>query len=357
MFIDIRQLNKAFTSKKYLDLSPQEFANHYTKAFPNVVLGCTFRPESMGSVEDISDCLTELKKLGIGQVRLGLRWNRIEKKPGVIDLSFYKPIITKLLKQNAKICLNIGPTKSAGWPEQFIPDWVLNECDIKKKQCIHIGDDIAVRALDYTDRLLKILSEEFGEKAFASIQPENEGFKEFGLLKTTVGEDYLNETVRLIEIYFPATPVMLNSAGRTNIFQIYQFIKKNKRQSDYTVGYNYYFVTDSNYKLYPLVRYFDDFVRMSFTSPSLTTLPPGVATEISECQFEKWGRAQWPGNNYEAFCYALWRSGQAAPAGQDKFVVRLWGVEKLIKKIRSQKLTKEHEKIIELIKLLQTKID
>ncbi len=352
MFIDFNQFFQALSSRDHLNSEPKDFMSSYYKKFPAAVLGCTYRPESMGSQEAAIDGLDDLKKLGIQEVRLGLRWNKIEKSPNKLNLSYYEPIIEKLLKQKAKISLNIGPIKSAGWPEQFIPDWVSNECTIRKGQCIHVGDDIAIRALDYTDRLLKTLHHKYGEDAFTSIQPENESFKKFGTLQTTSGKDYLNELIRLVDLYYPKIPILLNSAGRSNIYQIFQFIKKYGNHKKFIVGYNYYFVTDTNYKFYPGVRYFDDFVRMKFTSPPMNLVPPQVKFEVSECQFEKWGRAMWPGDSYEAFCYALWRSGQAIPAGQDEFVIRLWGVEKLIKKIRSHKLTEEHDKIISAIQML-----
>ena len=349
--MDFLQLREAWRSQEVLTLTPQAFAHKYTDSYPYIELGGTFRPESFNTMSDAIDAWKVIRDLGFRHVRTGIRWSEVEAEKGVYKLDEYFEFLDQLVADGVTITLNIGPIKSAGWPEQFIPKWVFDECDVIKGACVYNQDQLARFGLHYLEGLLQKLKVRYGNTAFDVIQPENESFKKFGKLELTMSDEYLATVTALINSYFPKVDIMLNSSGRREVRQIINFINFHDFSNRFIIGYNYYFVSNANAWLYPAVRYFDDFVRTTIDTTSLGYQQDNLVYEISECQFEKWGKAQWPGDDYEALLYALWRSAQAS-IRQESYVVRLWGLEKFARKILSGKLTDDHHKIIQVFELL-----
>lgn len=348
MLLDISQLFQAVRAGIRTNVDSNEFLTRYKSRFPNVAVGCTYRPESIGNLEKNLEALSHLYTLGIKEVRLGLRWSEIETTKGKLDLSLYKLIIQDLLDHGCNLTLNIGPIKSAGWPEQFIPDWVYGECSIEKKQCVVPGDELAGRSMHFLNLLLSQLVEEFGNNFCTKIQPENECFKEFGTLELTASPEYLQQVIEIINTHLDNPEILLNSSGRRDLPAIMDFVEWSGLSNKFVAGYNYYFVFDSNSKFYPHIRYSDDYVRIEWDTPKLGQVMPNISYEVSEMQFEPWGDAWWPGNDFDAFAYGMWRCGQVS-RGQNPFVVRLWGIEKLLKKMMKEELTAQHKEIISVL--------
>jgi hypothetical protein len=353
MAIDINQLRLALSTLTHTKLLPEDFTRYYTSFGYNIDLGGTFRPEDFDSTEHALTGLEALNSIGIKKLRLGIRWSRVQPKPDKIDLSMYFPILDYMVKNKFEITLNIGPIKSAGWPEQFIPDWVLAKCDITKGSRVQCDSELGKYAIEYLEKVSQALSKKYKSKDFIIIQPENECFKKFGELELLASEEYLVKVVETINKHFDTPKILFNSSGRREVKQFIAFINKSKLENQFVLGYNYYFVTDSTAKSYVYTRYFDDFVMTHFDTPKIRYTQENIEYETSECQFEPWGRAKWPGNNYEAFTYGLLRCLQVARGcKQKKYLVRLWGVENLAKNILKDDLTDEHKLIIQLIKNL-----
>ena len=357
MFLDLQQLRRAWSARSQTGLAPKEFARYFREEYPTARLGCTFRPESFDSPEQACEALELLRIWGLSAVRIGIRWSRVQSHPHErLHLGNYFQVLDKALELGFELTLNVGPVKSAGWPEQFIPEAVEQVCHLQKGQGIYLEHNLATHALEYFDKLLKALVRRYPPGSFVALQPDNECFKQFGVLELTASSEYLSVLIGRINKHYPGVPILLNSSGRREVRQILNFQRLADLTNPLILGYNYYFVTDTTASLYPWCRYVDDFVRMNLDTPRLSYVGENLTYEITECQAEPWGRAQWPGSDYEAFLYALTRCGQAARTQpQDIYVVRLWGVEKLLKKQLQNELSEEQKKIIKaLVELAKT---
>jgi hypothetical protein len=355
MSIDLPQLYKALISTNKIGLDTTRFISHYHNKYSSIVLGSTFRPESFSSIDEALHALDEVHKLGIKEIRTGIRWSRVEKVRGELQLEDYFRVLDKMMSLNMNITLNLGPIKSAGWPEQFIPEWVHHQCEIHKGDCIDLDHDLATHALEYLELLCTKLSSRYPHnlRNFVAIQPENECFKKFGKLELTSSESYLARVIEIINNNYPNIDILLNSSGRRDMQPITQFINNHSFTNQFILGFNYYFVTDSTAWAYPYVRYFDDFVINDRNSLKLNYQMKNLQYEVSECQFEKWGRALWAGQDIPALKYALLRCGQASlETTQSKYVIRLWGIEELCKRILHKTATKEQKEIIKIIQSL-----
>ena len=353
MFLDLHQFTQALRGRQRTNMSGEEFVSYYQQEFPNVRLGCTFRPESFNSFAQAKEALTLLREWGLSAVRIGIRWSRVQDHPHEkLHLEEYFRILDRALELGLEVTLNVGPIKSAGWPEQFIPPSIEQVCHIQKGDCVFLDHDLAAHALEYFDRLLLALAVRYPPGTFAALQPDNECFKQFGVLELTASPEYLRTLIEKINCHYPGIPLLLNSSGRREVREILNFQRLSGLTNPLILGYNYYFVTDATAGFYPLCRYVDDFVRMNLDTPRLSYTGENMTYEITECQAEPWGRAKWPGNDYEAFLYALVRCAQVARTqAQGEYVVRLWGVERLLKKCLSpDSLTAAQGKIVDLLK-------
>lgn len=356
MFLDLHQLRLALAARRLTTLSPVEFAARFREEYPSARLGCTFRPESFDSFEQACEALEVLAEWGLTAVRIGVRWSRVQAHPHErLALDDYFRVLDKALELGLEVTLNVGPVKSAGWPEQFIPDSVEQVCHLQKGQGIYLEHNLAAHALEYFEKLLKTLAKRYPPGTFVALQPDNECFKQFGVLELTASNEYLIALIEKINKYYPHAPILLNSSGRREVRRILNFQRLSALTNPLILGYNYYFVTDATAGFYPLCRYVDDFVRMNLDTPRLSFTGSNLTYEVTECQLEPWGRAKWPGEDYEAALYALTRCGQVTQTqNQSKYVVRLWGVERLLKKHLHRDLTAKQQKILRVLKAIQT---
>lgn len=354
MFFDFRQLLLAVQTTPLLSLEPSRYARYFQNNFGKVRLGCTFRPEDFASFSEALEALPLLRKWGIQEIRIGIRWSRVQTDyTQSLALTDYFRVLDKALTLGFGVTLTLGPVKSAGWPEQFIPRPIEDACGLQKGGQIVLGDRLSEYALDYFDRLLARLQKRYPPGSFVALQPDNECFKPFGHLALTASNPYLQTLLGRIGEAYPNTPILLNSSGRREVFQILNFWNSADISRPLIIGYNYYFVTAATAFAYPFSRYADDFVRMHFNTPSLNYTQADLTYEITELQAEPWGRAWWPGNDYRAFLYALTRAGQtSANLSQKTYTVRLWGVERLLQRALRAGLDFEQQKIIRLLEAL-----
>jgi hypothetical protein len=109
--------------------NPEFFARHEDD-LSRLTLGASFAPEQWsgderGQRQALAAAGLVLKDLGIRELRLGLRWRRVETPDGQIDLRAYKPLLEYCLGQGASVCLNVGPIKTFRWPEDHAPRHLL----------------------------------------------------------------------------------------------------------------------------------------------------------------------------------------------------------------------------------------
>ena len=312
-----------------------------------IVLGTSFSPEYAKYIggENPVDLLKVINRdLGINDIRLGLRWNVVQEGKE-ISLDYYDKYLEYLFKNKCKVCLNIGPIKVFRWPEDHIPK------DIGvKERVVNVDSDIAKYSYEYLDKLLNLLKKKYGNRLEnVMFQLENEAFFKFGRLRITMSKEYILGLTEILKNHFPNNRVMFNSAGRKNVKEVIKLFKEISDRGIYTpqslvLGFNYYF------KL-PNIPTKDPLKSFSLLSMSIKRLHKyqkdmGFGLEISEGQFEPWGKEKTPGNSYSDYEYLLEKCESYFPPDYPYKLLRLWGTEELAFKIFNDTLEEEHKRII-----------
>ncbi len=324
----------------------------------NLVLGTSFSPESCESVCQIDPLLILEKahrELGITDVRLGLRWDRIQPKKRA-SLSYYKRYIEYMLKNDFTITLNIGPIKVMRWPEVHIPDSAKKY--IFNGQVVTPECELAKRSFDYFHRELSLLRSEYGKKLKSvTFQVENESFFRFGDYNILMSDEYLLSLIEIFRKYIPSSKLMFNSAGRRNLYEVLSLFKTlvrgyGFRMNDLTLGFNFYYKIPLRFGMTPVIDplIFPLFRYMRIANFKKEQRERGFKLEISEAQFEPWVEAKSPGNSYKDFLYLLDRCSKFFPEEYDYKLVRLWGIEEFVCKMMTGGMTDEHREILKDIR-------
>lgn len=317
----------------------------------NIVLGTSFSPEYceyLGSKNPLEILRIVDGRLKIKDVRLGLRWNRVERE-GKISLDYYDRYIGYLLKNDFKVSLNIGPIKVFRWPEEHIPKY-LEQC---KVSVVSPESELAKYSYEYLHKLLKVLENEYGSKLDnVTFQLENESFNRFGHLKMIMSERYLVELFKILKEYFPSNMVMVDSAGRKDLYRVISLLKiligkDIVKGEDFVIGLNYYFRLPNLFKREPLKELAPWYMSISKLHSLQNQL--GFGLEISEGQFEPWGKKITPGNSLDDFKYLLEKCYTYFPEGYKYKLVRLWGIEEFGMRVINKQLSQEHKKILQEI--------
>jgi hypothetical protein len=317
------------------------------------ILGTSFSPEYVDWISNIpaGKVLKTIKnELKINDIRLGLRWNKIDQGNNQLSLEYYTKYIDYLIQNNSQITLNIGPIKVFRWPEEHIPTY-LEKYFIKD---LNPESDLAKKSYEYLNKMLELLKKEYGEKIEnQTFQIENEGFNRFGHIKMLMDKEHMKKVSQIVKDHFPNAKLMINSAGRTNLRKIVSLIKDFPFDTkDITIGLNFYFRVPHTLPLFPRVNFLKYSYPLDMSIPELQKVQKtkGFNLEISEGQFEPWGIQKTPGNSFDDFEYLIDKSQDLFPDTMEKKLIRLWGTEELAVKIINKELTKEHNKIIDAIR-------
>lgn len=318
----------------------------------NFVLGASFSPEYASSISEnkpLDILKTTIGELNIRDIRLGLRWNRVESNKG-LSLEYYDRYISYLLKKECKLILNIGPIKVFRWPEEHIP---VQYHDFSIKT-LKSDSELGKYSLDYLNNLLEKLKEEYG-KALEDIvfQLDNEPFYRFGYLGITMSNEYLLSTVKILKRYFPNSKLMINTAGKRNlkrVVKVFELIERDKLfdYSSLILGFNYYFRLPKLPKRDPIKQF--NPLYMNIGRLKRIQKEKSFNLEISEAQFEPWGIANTPGNSYSDYVYLLDKCLEFFPINYERKLIRLWGIEGLVSRILNKELSLEHTNIINAIR-------
>lgn len=368
MAVFLNYLYKILKTAEAWDMASEEsdvFWEEHQKELSNITIGCTFIPEYLEykgfSPEEIIETLEILvDKYLIKDIRLGIRWNKVVDGNGYFSIDFYRPILQYCFDHQVHVCLNIGPVKSFGWPEEHIPEPLKSKISGDE---VDLGSPLAMDAVDYANKLLRLIKYSFKPEDLLYleiIQPENEGYNRFGELKLKMCDDYIIELVRLIENNFPGRKILMNSAERFQLNDILRLYRKLiSIKPDFAgrliAGYDYYYKTEFRDKFF-LTKLLDSIDLSLPWDVNIKELKEKAkelqfSIEVTEAQFEPWGKDASPGNSLEDFHFLLLRCIKIIPDHQtEKKLIRLWGMEKLAEKSLHGELTEEHEKIIKLIK-------
>lgn len=323
----------------------------------DIALGTSFSPEYTEYIYsgDALDILKTIhKELNISEFRFGLRWNSVEQDSN-ISLSFYKKYLEYAFKEELSLCLNIGPIKTFRWPEEHIPKYLESKSlPVITEEC-----ELAKYAYEFLHKELSLLKKEYGKNlSKCTFQIENEGFNKFGHLGLIMSNEYMYSIAKILNEYFPKNKLMIDSAGRQDLREIVSFFKMLIEEKLYTgknlvLGFNYYFKPEG--LMTDIFRYLNP---VKYALPFAMSIPTlhkfqkeiGFDMEITEGQFEPWGKEKTPGNTYYDFVYLLENSYVYFPENMKRKVLRLWGTEELASKIKNRSLTSEHIQIIDHVR-------
>lgn len=337
-------------------------------------IACSFDPQQWHREEvEEGKALEGLQficqEMDIKDIRLGMRWNKIQKEDGSLSLDYYKPYIQYCYKNNISMCLNIGPIKVMRHPEDHVPHNVVNKLSkpMKHKK-IFIGDEnllnsenheknttsrflkhlkvikkfyftkifpffrdyeLAEYSLPYFESLLRLMKTDLPDtKLIYALQPENEAFARMGPNKIKMSKRYTLECVDLIHKYYPDKQILLNSAGRFNFREIINVIKrfnkkhpeskelKQKKQTKqikqkFIVGLDYYYKTPITEK-YKILQKLDAIALslpwdITYKGLQRRAKQHHFEIEVTEGQFEPWGDIKGPGDTLKDLNFLIER--------------------------------------------------
>ncbi len=348
------------------------FLDEHGSVFDRVALGCSFEPEEWSRGEQAARVPLRaldycVRGLGLREVRIAIRWDRVVSGGRPIDIRPYRPYLDYCFNAGLNLSLNLGPIRTFHWPEERVPGAVLASLPSVPRHGANIdwGDPLADAAMAYLHGLIDVLDKEYGSELshLASIQPENESFQGFDRESWRVSPRYMTNVIKELDQRLPGVPILVTSAGRpalaaiTNVFE--DLIGHDDRFRDRLIsGFDYYYSTPNHNRI-PFHSYVDP-IALAFHFPSAKTCEDnlrdsrnvGFRIEVSEAQAEPFAHITAPGNSARDFRFMLLRcAGKVLDPGRDS-VLRIWGVEQLTKKIFAGDSTAEHAAICDMIRRL-----
>ena len=307
-----------------------------------VQCGATFIPEAYNLENGPSRALAALdfiiNTLGMRTLRFGMRWNTLQPKKDIFEFEVYRPLLQYCFDNGVSITLAAGPIKSPGWPEQFVPDWVLSELSSipAKNTVVEVNSELSHRAHAWISRLTLYISREFSLSELTNIttiQIENELANPFGKWCWVMSDEFALSIVDTIDLYLPGRKILYNSAGRFNLRQLTTLILKHKNPRRCILGLDYYYTNDSTIK-HPFHQYFNGNTiglpwHAMIAQTQLISQKYGFALEVTEAQMEPWGRSQAPGNSIQSLQYIILQSRRFLQICDPwKLYIGLWGIDR-----------------------------
>jgi hypothetical protein len=372
----LRLFPQQYRTHQNADLPLAEYLELYRDKFKRVKIGCSFDPgiiEQMYERENGKTGISQEKKLqalqvlvedfGIRDIRLGINWNRVIDRTGKFDFSYYRPFLGYCIRKKLDICLNLGPIKTFGWPEEHIPAGVLSSLSRQPKE-VTKDSELAKSALRYLKQLVTYLKKEYTPteiSCLSIVQLDNEPFNTFGKHRLTLQQDYLLESIRYAAETFSSAKILVSSAETRNIKNVRNLIVKAHKELDidkrrFICGINYYYNLPHFIRL-PKVGPVDSITQTNFLQWSTAyeniqySRKYGYQIEITEAQFEQWGRAYLsPGNSFHECKYLLARCVENILDPQVGGLIRLWGFERYAKRKIEGTLSTDQVQNLELIR-------
>ena len=179
----------------------------------------------------------EVEVLGIKEIRMGIRWSNTIMADGAFSLAFYKPYLDFLnsyknpkTAKNVVVTLSVGPLKSPGWPETFLPDppedpSTVDTSLIPLGKLPPAGAEISPNMPAYPDltskaeRWLNIVMQQvsLNYSSINNFQPDNEPLNPFGPEQWTMSSAWEKDELKIILQYKPNANFLINFAGTANI--------------------------------------------------------------------------------------------------------------------------------------------
>ncbi len=183
-------------------------------------IGVTFDYEQCNNLGlDWREVLNYIDKYDIPIVRIGLKWNKIEKEKGKFDWEAYDGILKFLDRNKIEVVLCLG-MKSPRWPEFFIPGWL----SLKKSKNFRVlsnNDILRQRLFLFFEKAIERYSR---FKYIRSIQLENEPFLEAGPQKGRIDHLFLIEELSFLKT-LTSLQIVLNAQGLPTTGVIAEYLK------------------------------------------------------------------------------------------------------------------------------------
>lgn len=353
-------------------LPNEAFLERTRFVFARARLGCSFAPEEWNDAQNAAgDGLRALdfcvRELGLREVRIGIRWDWVERPDGRLDLGLYRPFLDYCFDQGVPLCLNVGPLRTFRWPEDRAPGFILERLKRvpRRGETIDHDSPLTDHAVSYLGRLLDLLVREYGDHArrLSAVQPENESFQGFDERSWRVTQAYMVRVIEVIDAFLPGAPVLVTTAGRPALDEITRLfehlLRKSERyQGRLISGFDYYYSTPNHNKL-PFDRYLDP-IALAFDFPSARTCAQNIADarrvgfriEVSEGQAEPYAHVTAPGNSVRDLRFMLLRCADKVLDPLQVEPLRIWGVEYWAKKQHAGWATAEHAAMFDLVRRL-----
>jgi hypothetical protein len=338
-----------------------DFFERHAADLGRLTLGGSFAPEqwpldAAGQRRALEGLDLAVRELGMRQLRIGLRWNRLTAG-STIDLAAYRPFLDHSLRNGVQLCLSLGPVRVFRWPEEHLPPGLTLPAPGAT-----VGPDtpLAQAAFDHLQRLLGALQRAYGAalQGVHAVQIENEPYFPLGPHRWRMDEDYLAATAQLAHAALPQAQILVTSAGRLNLDEIRRLFQRLLREDPALAGrlvsgFDFHYVTPLR-DSFPIVRHFD---QVSYASPFAETPARnvwdsrdlGFKIEVSEAQAEPYGRFNRPGNSARDFRFVILRCLDKVLDPLAPALIRVWGVERLTQRMQAGELTQEHRDIIQVI--------
>ena len=145
-----------------------------------------------------------LDELKPQKLRLAAYWTEIEKTKGIYDFSDLDWMINEASKRDAKIVLAFG-IKSPRWPECFIPEFYIENKDIREKALLAYEKVLIERYMD--------------NESIIMWQVENEPFLPFGhCIEGAIDANLLDNELKQVRKINPDRKVMVTDSGELSFW-------------------------------------------------------------------------------------------------------------------------------------------
>ena len=365
-------------AERQASVSNRDFIERNRDRLANIRLGSSFSPEEFRYLTDRDGEFADprqalgivINELGIRDIRLGTRWSEVVDEKGEFDLRlfdiYYVPFIDYCIENGVEICLNVGPIKTFRYPEDHVPQKVLDNLSYIPLKNTMIDPDLemAEKALNYLNSLLSYISSKYrGEKMerIKIVQPENEPFNHAGRNKWALSHDYLLATMGIINKYFPKSSILINSDGEKSLEEISDFFKilmqKNSQFRGRLIsGIDFYHKKPGRVEL-PVIGQLDPITweQVKGDNPFRENIERSRSREapykieVTELQNEPWGSQTSPGNSASDLRFIIQRSLDHLIDPDKESVLRIWGIEMLVRRMIRGRLSKEQTEITDLI--------
>lgn len=180
-------------------------------------LGISFRPrqaEALGL--EVRSTLQELLTRPFAIIRLGAYWSRVEPRPGALDFGELDWQLEAAERAGKQIILNVGPLKTFGYPEFFVPEHRLAG-PLPEGRLIRPADypGLLAAAIEHVSRVVERYRD---RPSIIAWQIEHEAVDPLGLEHSwRLAVEFVEREVAAVRAVDPSRPILLNGFFQTSI--------------------------------------------------------------------------------------------------------------------------------------------